>query len=80
MNKLPSLKQLESQVKIEEEAVELVQVALTEFICFVTSDIIEDVHSQQRIAIKDQDIIESMKKLGFEHYVPTLDALMKKLN
>lgn len=78
--KIPSIKQLESQIKIDNGAVELIQVALTEFICFITSDIIEDVRDQQRVAIKDQDILESMKKLGFDNYIPTLDALMKRLN
>jgi hypothetical protein len=55
------------------------QVAATEFICFVTSDIIEEVHDQQRVAIKDQDLLESMNKLGFSHFVPTLETMAKKI-
>jgi len=55
------------------------QVAATEFICFFTSDTIEEVHEQQRVAIKDQDIVETMSKLGFDHYVPTLEALVKRI-
>ena len=54
-------------------------VALTEFICFITSDIISEVRDQQRVAIKDQDIIESMNKLGFDHYIPTLEAMVRQM-
>ena len=80
LSPLPSLKQVENQIRISNGARELVQVALTEFICFITSDIIEDVREQQRVAIKDQDILESMDKLGFDHYIPCLEALVKRLN
>ena len=34
---------------------------------------------QQRVAIKDQDIVESLSKLGFDHYVPCLEALVKRI-
>lgn len=74
-----SLKQIESQIKITNGARELVNVALTEFICFITSDIIFEVRDQQRVAIKDQDIIESMSKLGFDHYIPCLEAMVRQM-
>ena len=43
------------------------------------SDIIEDVHLQNRQSIKDIDILESLSKLGFDNYLPTIEALSKKL-
>ena len=42
MIKLPSFKQVENSIKIDDEARKIVQVAITEFICFITSDIIDE--------------------------------------
>ena len=53
---------------------------MTEFICFITSDIIEEISKERRVAIKEQDIIESLDKMGFEDYVPVLETLMRKLS
>ena len=54
--------------------------AVTEFICFITSDIIEEISKEKRVAIKEQDIIESLDKMGFAHFVPVLETLMRKLS
>ena len=53
---------------------------VTEFICFITGDIIEEISKEKRVAIKEQDIIESLDKMGFGHYVPVMEALMRKLS
>ena len=66
--------------KIDPEARALVQVAVTEFICFITSDVIEEISKEKRVAIKEQDIIESLDKMGFEPYVSVLETLMRKLS
>ena len=58
----------------------MVQVAVTEFICFITSDIIDEIQKERRVAIKEQDIIESLDKMGFSSYVPVLETLMRKLS
>ena len=58
----------------------MVQVAVTEFICFITSDIMEEISKEKRVAIKEQDIIESLDKMGFGEYVFVLETLMRKLS
>ncbi len=58
----------------------MMQVFVTEFICFITGDIIEEISKEKRVAIKEQDIIESLDKMGFGHYVPVMEALMRKLS
>ena len=55
-----------ANLKIDSNARALVQVAVTEFICFITSDIIEELSKEKRVAIKEQDIIESVDKMGYE--------------
>lgn len=42
-----------SDMEVSDEAKELMQVASTEFICFVTSDAIDNVLSMGRVAIKE---------------------------
>ena len=69
-----------STLSIDAEARALVQVAVTEFICFITSDIIEEISKERRVAIKEQDIIESLDKMGYTHYVPILETMMRKLS
>ena len=54
-----------SYIEITDEARELMQVVATEFICFITSDAIDNVLTTGRVAIKEQDILESLENLGF---------------
>lgn len=69
-----------SDLKIDREARALMQVAVTEFICFITSDVIDEISSEKRVAIKEQDLIESIEKMGFKPYVRVLETLMRKLS
>ena len=46
----------------------------------ITGDIIEEISKEKRVAIKEQDVIESLDKMGFGHYVPVLEALMRKIS
>lgn len=59
---------------ISDGALEFVQVAATEFICFVTSDAIENVKQGSRVAIKEQDVLESLENLGFEDYLQVIET------
>lgn len=63
-----------SDFEIDEAALELVQVAATEFICFITSDAIEGVKTSSRVAIKEQDVLESLENLGFEDYLSVIET------
>ena len=58
--------------KIPKDVKELMQLLTTEFISFVTSDVIDDVGENSRMTIKGCDILNSLDKLGFSHYVPLL--------
>ena len=56
--------EMDSQ-RLDKEVVELMQEMVTEFVCFVTSDMAEDVTRDHRVALKGQDLDESLNKLGF---------------
>ena len=45
--------------------------------CFVTSDAIDTVNQNNRVAVKDHDVIESLERLGFGHYISVLEAQMR---
>ena len=66
-----------SDMQVSEECLALVQVAATEFVCFVTSDAIESVQQAGRVAIKEQDVIESLENLGFTSYLRVLDSQLR---
>jgi histone H3/H4 len=68
-------------MEVSDEARELMQVASTEFICFVTSDAIDNVLQMGRVSIKEQDVIESLENLGFSNYLFVIDSHSRvKLN
>ena len=52
-------------MKIDKNVVEAVQDSLTEFIMFVTSNMAEEVAKEGRVALKGQDLIETLYNLGF---------------
>ena len=56
----------------------MVQVAATEFICLITSDAIEGVKSGNRVAIKQQDVMESLENFGFDEYVTVIESYLRR--
>ena len=52
---------------------------VTEFVCFVTSDMIEEVSKERRVSLKGQDLIESLNKLGFPQIASILEIMLPKL-
>ena len=68
-----------SQITIDREAVELMQELVTEFVCFVTSDMAEDVAKDRRVALKGQDLVESLNKLGFPQVADVIEIMLPKL-
>ena len=66
-------------ITIDREAVELMQELVTEFVCFVTSDMAEDVAKDRRVALKGQDLVESLNKLGFPHVADVIELMLPKL-
>ncbi|KEJ83146.1 hypothetical protein OXYTRIMIC_538 [Oxytricha trifallax] len=65
--------------RFEPEMAELMQQMLTEFICFVTHDMTEEISKERRVAIKGTDLIESLQKLGFQHFTPPLEVMLPRL-
>lgn len=63
-------------MKIDKDVSPLMQEITTEFICFVTSDMIEDIQKENRVTIKGSDIVGSLTKLGFDNISDTLDKLL----
>ena len=55
------------------------QEMVTEFVCFVTSDMAEDVTRDHRVALKGQDLVESLNKLGFQHFADIIEMMLPKL-
>ena len=41
-----------TDMKIQKEAIEMMQECVTEFICFVTSDMVQNVKDGKRVALK----------------------------
>ena len=52
---------------------------VTEFVCFITSDMAEQVNRDRRVALKGQDLIESLHKLGFQSIASILEVMLPKL-
>lgn len=52
----------------------MVQVAATEFICFVTSDSIDSVLAEGRVAVREQDLMDSVERLGFGSYASIMET------
>ena len=65
--------------RLDKEVVELMQEMVTEFVCFVTSDMAEDVTRDRRVALKGQDLVESLNKLGFSHIADIVEIMIPKL-
>ena len=66
-------------VRLDREVVELMQEMATEFVCFVTSDMAEEVARDRRVALKGQDLVESLHKLGFSQVSSILEIMLPKL-
>ena len=65
--------------RLDKEVVELMQEMVTEFVCFVTSDMAEDVTRDRRVALKGQDLVESLNKLRFSHIADIVEIMIPKL-
>lgn len=70
---------LPPHAKVADEAKEIVQECVSEFISFVTSEANETCKLEHRKTITAEDIIEAMCRLGFNEYVQTLMIYLHKL-
>ncbi|KAJ1459124.1 CCAAT-box binding factor HAP3-like protein [Pelagophyceae sp. CCMP2097] len=64
--------------KIAKEAKEAVQEAVSEFICFVTSEASDRCQTEKRKTINGDDLIWAMGTLGFTEYAMPLKLYLAK--
>ncbi|KAK4537873.1 hypothetical protein CDCA_CDCA14G3898 [Cyanidium caldarium] len=69
---------LPENAKISREAKELVQEATSEFISFITSESSDKCLRERRKTICGEDILYSMRTLGFEEYIGPLSAYLER--
>jgi len=64
--------------KVSKEAKECVQECVSEFISFITSEAAEKCFNEKRKTINGEDILTSMKALGFDNYEGVLNVFLAK--
>ncbi|XP_057519033.1 uncharacterized protein LOC130799811 [Amaranthus tricolor] len=69
---------LPPQAKVADEAKELLQGCVSEFISFITSEANKNCQLEHRKTITAEDVIGAMSRLGFEHYLQPLSMYRQK--
>lgn len=69
---------LPSHAKMSREAKSSIQECVTEFIGFITSEASDRLLEDKRKTITGDDIVDSMRALGFDSYMEFLTAYLKK--
>jgi len=64
--------------KVSKEAKECVQECVSEFISFITSEAAEKCSHEKRKTINGEDILTSMRSLGFDNYEGVLKVYLAK--
>ncbi|CAL5038066.1 unnamed protein product [Urochloa decumbens] len=65
--------------KISDDAKEVVQDCVSEFISFVTGEANERCHAEHRKTVTAEDIVWAMDRLGFDDYVAPLNAFVLRM-
>ncbi|EYU44052.1 hypothetical protein MIMGU_mgv1a024361mg, partial [Erythranthe guttata] len=69
---------LPPHAKISDDAKEIIQECVSEFISFVTSEANEKAHREYKKTIHPEDVIAAMASLGFDDYVEPLRIFLNK--
>ncbi len=69
---------LPQNAKVAKDAKDCIQECVTEFIGFITSESSERLARNDRKTITGDDIIDSMRSLGFEDYLAFLQVFLEK--
>ncbi|KAL5280074.1 NFYB family protein [Megaselia abdita] len=64
--------------KIAKDARECIQECVSEFISFITSEAIDKSYSENRKTVNGDDLLYAFIALGFDNYVPPLQAYLRK--
>ncbi|CAN6197970.1 unnamed protein product [Urochloa humidicola] len=65
--------------KISDDAKEVVQDCVSEFISFVTGEANERCHAEHRKTVTAEDIVWAMDRLGFDDYVSPLNTFIHRM-
>ncbi|WWC71539.1 uncharacterized protein I206_105497 [Kwoniella pini CBS 10737] len=69
---------LPTSAKVSKEAKECVQECVSEFISFITSEAAEKCLNEKRKTLNGEDILTSMRSLGFDNYEGVLRVYLSK--
>ncbi|KAL7150168.1 hypothetical protein ABFS83_05G091800 [Erythranthe nasuta] len=69
---------LPSHAKISDDAKDIIQECVSEFIFFVTNEANEKAHREYKTPIYPEDVIDAMASLGFNDYVEPLTVFLNK--
>ena len=72
-----ALKPTRNDAKISQDARETVQECVSEFISFITSEAL-DCREDNRKTVNGRDLINSLRRLGFERYCENLEIFLFK--
>ncbi|XP_047050654.1 nuclear transcription factor Y subunit B-2-like [Lolium rigidum] len=70
---------LPPNAKISDDAKELIQDCVSEFISFVTGEANERCHAEHRKTVTAEDVVWAMDNLGFDDYVMPLTAFLQRM-
>jgi histone H3/H4 len=70
---------LPPHAKISDDAKELIQDCVSEFISFVTGEANERCHAEHRKTVTAEDVVWAMDNLGFDDYVMPLTAFLQRM-
>ncbi|WVZ81546.1 hypothetical protein U9M48_028912 [Paspalum notatum var. saurae] len=70
---------LPPNAKISDDAKELIQECVSEFISFVTGEANDRCHAERRKTVTAEDIVWAMNRLGFDDYVAPLATFLQRM-
>ncbi|XP_062232841.1 nuclear transcription factor Y subunit B-8-like [Phragmites australis] len=70
---------LPPHAKISDDAKEVIQECVSEFISFVTGEANERCHTERRKTVTAEDIVWAMERLGFDDYVAPLGGYLQRM-
>uniref|UniRef100_A0ACD6AET1 Uncharacterized protein n=1 Tax=Avena sativa TaxID=4498 RepID=A0ACD6AET1_AVESA len=70
---------LPPHAKISDDAKELIQECVSEFISFVTGEANERCHAEHRKTVTAEDVVWAMDRLGFDDYVLPLTLFLQRM-
>ncbi|CAJ0936508.1 unnamed protein product, partial [Mesorhabditis belari] len=70
--------QIPASGKMAKEAKELVQDCVSEFISFITAEANDRCLEEKRKVITSDDLLDALKKLGFDDYVEPMEVFLKR--